>query len=466
MVRIGINGNLIDAVFKSRVLQCQPEKSVRLILSPHCRPLRSFFEAIKAVQSIEFDEQTRFIEGHGEQNKWTVPIDIDMTYPGYPSEWIINFIGGYAHLPKISRRDWFGSYDYLLDGPGSNLPHWLYCERQIAATHEKVLAEWSKQYPSREIVIGENRDDILQNVRLAAACRCRVVSFGAEMALMGALGLSCIVARGNKNPGHYADLFRSYGEVLAEDAELFEKVIHQLEPPSNLLNPGKNLSSPNLAICIPTICCGDLLEESIPPLLLQLGERDDIFILDNGAQELERRLPQGKIHIIEPKHNLGVAGSWNRFLKEIFFNQRPYGPKYDWILMLNDDIGLGAQQLNEIKSVLKTDTFSDKWLVYGPYYWSVFAINRACVENVGFFDENFYPAYFEDNDYHYRLKLIDPSRFAEAGTAFSPNVKRNSATLARLPKINRFSENQKYYHKKWGGGPGHERYRNPFDQAL
>jgi hypothetical protein len=98
--------------------------------------------------------------------------------------------------------------------------------------------------------------------------------------------------------------------------------------------------------------------------------------------------------------------------------------------MLNDDIRCGENQVAEIKRQLARPRLAGKWFVAGSGGWSIFAINRACVDNVGFFDENFFPAYFEDNDYHYRLTRIDPSKFAEGepsgpGTTFADDPEQD-----------------------------------------
>jgi GT2 family glycosyltransferase len=92
-------------------------------------------------------------------------------------------------------------------------------------------------------------------------------------------------------------------------------------------------------------------------------------------------------------------------------------------------------------------------------------VKLSLFERVGFFDERFYPAYFEDNDFHYRMKL------AGATEAIAPcgydHV--NSATIQKYtPKQKeahheRFKRLRSYYVKKWGGMPGSEAYTIPFD---
>ena len=47
--------------------------------------------------------------------------------------------------------------------------------------------------------------------------------------------------------------------------------------------------------------------------------------------------------------------------------------------------------------------------------FNLFSVPRATAEKVGYFDENFYPAYFEDNDYVYRCRLAG-ARILNFGT--------------------------------------------------
>jgi hypothetical protein len=94
----------------------------------------------------------------------------------------------------------------------------------------------------------------------------------------------------------------------------------------------------------------------------------------------------------------------------------------------------------------------------------VYATNAACISKVGYFDEGFYPAYFEDNDYHRRINLIDPDRYVGHLEALEPEVKRNSETIRRDPSLNQFPKSYDYYLRKWGGLPGSETYGTPFNQ--
>ena len=94
---------------------------------------------------------------------------------------------------------------------------------------------------------------------------------------------------------------------------------------------------------------------------------------------------------------------------------------------------------------------------------SAFALNRACLESVGYFDENFHPAYFEDNDYHWRCR----QKKVEVRPLVTASTHVGSATIFGNPEYrarnkDTFEENKDYYRAKWGGTPGEERWSAPF----
>ena len=102
--------------------------------------------------------------------------------------------------------------------------------------------------------------------------------------------------------------------------------------------------------------------------------------------------------------------------------------------------------------------------------FSAFAINKECWESIGEFDELFAPAYFEDNDYHYRMKLIGllavlypPAMFYHFGSRTQTNGDENGRTIVSTPM---FENNRAFYVKKWGGVPGEEKWEHPYNDLL
>ena len=126
--------------------------------------------------------------------------------------------------------------------------------------------------------------------------------------------------------------------------------------------------------------------------------------------------------------------------------------------MLNDDIYLGKNQ-KDIYKFIKRTSFD---LVHSERHFCSYILpKRIFKENI--FDENFYPAYFEDNDFKYRL-LLQKKKIVSS-SFLNPIVYRNSQTILKDRSLNdKFMDNQNYYVKKWGGLPKEEKYIKPFNQ--
>lgn len=74
----------------------------------------------------------------------------------------------------------------------------------------------------------------------------------------------------------------------------------------------------------------------------------------------------------------------------------------------------------------------------------------------GLFDERFYPAYFEDNDYHVRLKRAGVLALRDPGAIFGHDCSLSIRTHPDLAKINQeqtFPANHKLFVAKWGKPP-------------
>lgn len=102
--------------------------------------------------------------------------------------------------------------------------------------------------------------------------------------------------------------------------------------------------------------------------------------------------------------------------------------------------------------------------------FSAFAVNKECWDYVGEFDELFAPAYFEDNDFHYRMKLS-----AQKGVVYPPAMfyhygsrTQNESAENGLPVVSggMFENNRAFYAKKWGGVPGSETFLQPYNDPT
>lgn len=95
--------------------------------------------------------------------------------------------------------------------------------------------------------------------------------------------------------------------------------------------------------------------------------------------------------------------------------------------------------------------------------FSCFLVKKGFLDRVGKFDENFIPAYFEDNDMHRRINLLG----CKAGcTASSPYYHFASQTEKTQEFHQMFESNRNYYIRKWGGIPGQETFTTPFNSEM
>lgn len=205
------------------------------------------------------------------------------------------------------------------------------------------------------------------------------------------------------------------------------------------------------AIGIPTLNRFDLLH---PALLFYVNDfpNTKIFVVDNGKQGINDKIKHPNIKVIDSETNLGVAKSWNLLCEMIF-------DEHDYAIILNDDIYWGRKEyeVDNVFSHYKKDFF------VGNMEWCVFALPKITYNQVGKFDEDFYPAYYEDNDYAYRMKL--QRKFEFKVPFFNPFIYRASQTLEKDSSIkDGFVKNGELYVKKWGGKPNQEKFKRPFKE--
>ena len=210
-----------------------------------------------------------------------------------------------------------------------------------------------------------------------------------------------------------------------------------------------------LNLCIPTLNSFDTLETAIAAAMSGTLIPDRIIIVDN-SNGLCPIKGNTKIHIHVPQFNLGVAGSWNWFMNNY---------SEDMNILINDDIIVHKDTIKNFvdgvgTQMLRSDTKGGIYFAAeGANAFSFFYLNNEIYQEVGEFDEAFYPAYFEDNDYHMRLKQKGYTLQSIAHVACdhvgSSTLKHYTEQQMEQHHRN-FRRNQEYYITKWGGLPGQE----------
>lgn len=208
-----------------------------------------------------------------------------------------------------------------------------------------------------------------------------------------------------------------------------------------------------LLIGIPTINRADLLNAALEKYH-ECYPNLDIVVVDNGVnQNIDTRNP--KLRVFVQTSNLGVAASWNVILRTAFTEG------YTHALILNDDIELVMAEADLLGHISK---YADNTFLVQLGTWCSFVVPKKVYDEVGPFDEQFFPAYFEDNDYAMRIKLDPNVQIAWEG-GLCPTLYRNSMTIQRDNTLNRnFMNNRQKFIAKWGGEPGHETFTKPYNQ--
>uniref|UniRef100_A0A7C3SNL8 Glycosyltransferase n=1 Tax=Dictyoglomus turgidum TaxID=513050 RepID=A0A7C3SNL8_9BACT len=243
---------------------------------------------------------------------------------------------------------------------------------------------------------------------------------------------------------------------------------------------------------IPTI---NLWKEYTEPCLKSVISNNTLkfLIIDNGSvDETKEELPKlllkrDDIDYVINYENWGCARTWNYGMKIGFEDG------FDYVLILNNDVLLHPNCVDRLverfqrkdpdvvlvsamdirgECIVPSDIFKkddkekEKVSESENPNFAAFMVNKKFWKKVGEFDEGFFPAYFEDNDMHYRIKLAGlkavcypPALFYHYGSRTQNDLRYPGG----LVPSNQFLKNRDYYISKWGGMPGQEKFIHPFN---
>ena len=166
--------------------------------------------------------------------------------------------------------------------------------------------------------------------------------------------------------------------------------------------------------------------------------------------------------------NRGLSRTWNEGVLAA------YDEGADVVIVANDDVAFGPGDVGRIAA--KAVAARDRYVVSCAGYherlgrrlpshgYSCVAINPIAIETIGCFDENFFPAYCEDQDYARRAALAG---LVEENCPDTNVVHGGSSAIFASPSLMRANaltqaRNMAYYVRKWGDHAGRERFATPF----
>jgi len=193
-------------------------------------------------------------------------------------------------------------------------------------------------------------------------------------------------------------------------------------------------------LIIPVLNRYDLLEKLLDSINYPI---ENIFIVDNGGEySLPPKYNKLNIKVMNMPCNIGVAASWNLGIKCY-----PHA-KY-WLFSAIDTTILPDTLEKTDKECLPEN------LTISNYGFSYFAIGSEIVKKIGLFDENYYPAYYEDFDFEKRVR---DSGYSKNVVYPNIDIKLNDITVTVksnpvFMKGKKYTDisNEKYLNKKFAG---------------
>lgn len=214
----------------------------------------------------------------------------------------------------------------------------------------------------------------------------------------------------------------------------------------------------------------------------------DVLLLDNGSTDSTQEQASQRAGITYHRND----EMWG-FQRSVNFGVKHFLDKgYDYVLVLNNDIVLHEQaiarlvermgrggvamatcldatgecQRNPANLARVSDKEKEACAETENPCFSAFMVSRECWEKVGEFDEIFFPAYYEDNDYHYRINLAGLKAIT-----YPPAIFFHWGSATQLEAIGRpltdSSNQHAQYVRKWGGNPGQEQFKHPYnDESI
>lgn len=177
-----------------------------------------------------------------------------------------------------------------------------------------------------------------------------------------------------------------------------------------------------------------------------------------------------RLYVMESyKENNGVSWAWNTGMNKALKDG------YRYALICNDDIWFEPGAIQKLCDTMESTgavlvspnqnaNLPQDGVVPGADFFCFLVDIEQLIRYCGYFDHNFWPAYFEDNDMHYRINLSGRKALMNRDAIVHHH---GSATQNAIPAFpvtppEQFISNRNYYIEKWGGEPGKEVFISPY----
>jgi len=214
--------------------------------------------------------------------------------------------------------------------------------------------------------------------------------------------------------------------------------------------------------------------EHVKVLVDSVRDKTKLILFNNfDDQEVEKickRVEGEGAEVHRHPENFGVCRSWNYVLRK----QITDGFDYSLIMSVSAVFDKKYPVEYFIERVHEKEQERKKWwyIVNSKVARHCFVNTRLYIEKFGLFDENFYPAYYDDTDLEYRHKIISEREDVrdmvyDFNEDFVNSIKYSMAINSDIRLLHHFQSNAeriiRYYIRKWGGQPGSEKWKHPYN---
>jgi GT2 family glycosyltransferase len=190
--------------------------------------------------------------------------------------------------------------------------------------------------------------------------------------------------------------------------------------------------------------------ETIGSIRGSIVERS-LVVVDNSEEGLEALLAERCFRYVRTGTNLGCSASWNVGRAQAIARNAPLVIVSEAVVFRDAGrVGLDLAAETNFRTAQRADQA-----------WHLVALHPETLRKIGPFDEGYWPIYFEDTDYEYRMRLACfRMRVNDVGWFYTD---KGHARSWREGWVDVDYERQaSYYRAKWGGDPGEETFLFPF----
>jgi glycosyltransferase involved in cell wall biosynthesis len=223
----------------------------------------------------------------------------------------------------------------------------------------------------------------------------------------------------------------------------------------------------NYKVLLPVTNNPELVEAKVSEL--DLTKLVLINNFDNSEVELQcKRAEHGGAEVHRYPRNLGLAASWNIGLRKVVEEDLDFVIIISASARLDGPIERFAEAIGESEVKNPSGT---RYIASSAASLHCFAHTRKGVDLGGYFDENFWPIYYEDTDFCVRSGLngvrhgVRSLNLKDMAVSHGACIAMRDRRLFKLFQLNTHRMGV-YYQAKWGGVHHNETFKTPFNNPA